>query len=87
MAEVMHLPKATKVYLPGHADSVPMNDGLFDNCCENNGVYYDAAERITVTYEEIAEENFTLSTAVYNDENYPLFVNDDQEVYIRPIRR
>ena len=87
IADVMQLPPETKVYLPGRAEAVPMNDGTFGVCSAGNSVYYDAEERVVVTYDELAEENFTLSTAVYNDENFPVFVNDTQGITIRPVRR
>ncbi|QEM41834.1 hypothetical protein [Pseudomonas phage vB_PaeM_PS119XW] len=88
IATMMQLPGATRVYLPGRVDTVPMNDGMFGNCCDAaDAVHFDPEERITVAYEEIAEENFTLSTAVYNNENFPLFVDDVHDITIRPIRR
>lgn len=88
LAEFMTLPPTTRAYYPGRTDSVPMNDGIFGNCCESaNAVHFDPEERIEVSYSEIAEENFTLSTAVKAQENYPVFWDDTRGIKIRPVRR
>lgn len=84
----MNIPSSAKVYLPGRSESVPMNDGLFGNCCDSaNAVYFDPEERITVTYEEIADENFSLSTSIYSNDNYPILVNETNNLYVHPITR
>lgn len=84
----MELPEATKVYLPGRSDAVPMNDGIFGNCCDGaNSVYFDPEERITISYDEVADENFSLSTSIYNNDNFPIFVNMEQYIDIYPITR
>lgn len=84
----MQLPSATRVYLPGVTDVVPMNDGQFGNCCDGHSdVHFDPEERITVTYEELADENYSLSTSVYNNDNFPLFINQPQQINIYPITR
>lgn len=84
----MSLPEATKVYLPGRSESVPMNDGQFGNCCAGaDSVYFDPEERITISYDEIADENFSLSTSIYNNDNFPIFVNSEQYIEIHPITR
>lgn len=84
----MQLPSATRVYLPGVTDVVPMNDGQFGNCCDGHSdVHFDPEERITVTYEELADENYSLSTSVYNNDNFPIFINQPQQINIYPITR
>lgn len=88
IAQYMALPEQTHVYLPGRAETVPMNDGLFGNCCDTaNAVHFDPEENITIRYEEIAEENFTLSTSVWNKDNFPIFVDKPHGITIRPVRR
>lgn len=88
IAQFMGLPPETNVYFPGRAETVPMNDGIFGNCCDAaSAVRFDPEERIEVKYDEIAEENFTLSTAVRSDENFPIFVDLKRGIVIRPVRR
>lgn len=88
IAQYMGLPEQTAVYLPGKSETVPMNDGIFGNCCDAaNAVHFDPEERIVIRYEEIAEENFTLSTAVWNPDNYPIFVDVPHNIWVRPVRR
>ena len=88
LTRYMGLPESTRVLLPGKSDTVPMNDGIFGNCCDAaNAVYFDPEEKIVIRYEEIAEENFTLSTAVWNPDNYPIFVDKVHGVWVRPVRR
>lgn len=82
----MNIPDTARVYLPGKTESVPMNDGMFGGC-NNDKVHFDPEERITITYEELAEENFSLSTAVYNNDNYPLLINEKAYLDIYPITR
>lgn len=88
LAQYMGLPEHTRVVLPGKSETVPMNDGIFGNCCDAaNAVYFDPQEKLVIRYEELAEENFTLSTAVWNHDNYPIFVDQKRNVWVRPIRR
>ncbi|ARV76775.1 hypothetical protein PHABIO_144 [Pseudomonas phage Phabio] len=88
VAQYMGLPEQTRVLLPGKSDTVAMNDGIFGNCCDAaNAVYFDPQEKLVIRYEEIAEENFTLSTSVWSNDNYPIFVDETHDVWIRPIRR
>lgn len=88
LVQFMGLPGTTQAYFPGRSDTVPMNDGIFGNCCDSaDAVHFDPEERIEVTYEEMAEENFTLSTAVKNTENYPVFLDDIRGITVRPVRR
>lgn len=88
IVQFMGLPGTTQAYFPGRAETVPMNDGRFGNCCESaNNVHFDPEERIEVSYEEIAEENFTLSTAVKSQENFPVFIDETRGIVIRPVRR
>ena len=88
LVQFMGLPGTTQAYFPGRSETVPMNDGLFGNCCESaNAVHFDPEERIEVSYEEIAEENFTLSTAVKNNDNYPIFIDERRGITVRPVRR
>lgn len=88
LAQFMGLPPETDVYFPGRAETVPMNGGVFGNCCDaTNAIRFDPEERIEVKYEEIAEENFTLSTSVRNNDNYPVFVDAKHGIWIRPVKR
>lgn len=88
IAQYMGLPEQTSVYLPGKSETVPMNDGIFGNCCDAaNAVHFDPEEKLVIRYEEIAEENFTLSTAVWNPDNYPIFVDVPHNIWVRPVRR
>lgn len=88
IAQYMGLPEQTRVLLPGKSDTVAMNDGIFGNCCDAaNAVYFDPQEKLVIRYEEIAEENFTLSTSVWSNDNYPIFVDEPHGIWVRPIRR
>lgn len=88
LVQFMGLPGTTMAYFPGRSETVPMNDGIFGNCCDAaNAVHFDPEERIEVTYEEIAEENFSLSTAVKNNENFPVFIDEVRGIIVRPVRR
>lgn len=88
LAQYMGLPEQTAVYLPGKSDTVPMNDGIFGNCCDAaNAVHFDPEEKLVIRYEEMAEENFTLSTAVWNRDNFPIFVDKVHDIWVRPVRR
>jgi len=88
LAQYMGLPEQTEVYLPGKSETVPMNDGIFGNCCDAaNAVHFDPEEKLVIRYEEIAEENFTLSTAVWNPDNFPIFVDKPHGIWVRPVRR
>lgn len=88
LAQYMGLPETTVVYFPGRSDTIAMNDGIFGNCCDSaNTIRFDPEERVTVTYEEIAEENFSLSTAVMNNENFPVFIDEVRGIVVRPVRR
>lgn len=88
IGDSMQIPTTAKVYLPGRTDSVPMNDGIFGNVCDShNAVYFDPEERIVIGYEEIADENYSLSTAVFNNDNYPLISDDVRFLEVRPVSR
>lgn len=88
IAQFMGLPPETDVYFPGRAETVPMNGGVFGNCCDATAaIRFDPEERVEVRYDEIAEENFTLSTSVMNNENFPIFVDEKHGIWIRPVRR
>lgn len=88
LAQYMGLPEQTRVLLPGKSDTVPMNDGIFGNCCDAaDAIYFDPQEKLVIRYEEIAEENFTLSTAVWSRDNYPIFIDKPHGIWVRPVRR
>lgn len=88
IAQFMGLPEDTRVIIPGFADTVAMNDGIFGNCCDAaNAVHFDPEARMVIRYEEIAEENFTLSTSVWSNDNYPIFIDEIHDIWVRPIRR
>lgn len=86
LARTMQLPEETQVYLPGNTDTVPMNGGTFGDCCSKT-VKYPADTRLVVRYSEEAEEDWTLTTAVNNTENLPIFLDETRGIVIRPVYR
>lgn len=86
LRDLMQLPDDTQVYLPGNAGTIPMNNGTFGECCANR-IVYDPEARMVVSYDEVADESFTLTTAVNNNQNLPLFNDPVRDITIRPVRR
>jgi hypothetical protein len=86
ISRVMQLPENTAVLIPGNEKSIPMNGGEFGNCCAS-GVRYDPEERILVEYDEVADEQFTLTTSVNNKQNFPIFEDKMRGIAFRPVRR
>lgn len=86
LRDLMQLPDDTAVYLPGFTNTIPMNNGTFGDCCSNK-ISYDPEARIVVSYDEVADEQFTLTTAVNNNMNLPLFNDPVRDITIRPVRR
>lgn len=86
LARIMNLPEGTDVLFPGNEKSVPLNDGVFGNCC-GAGVKYDPQERVVITYDEAVDDGYTLSTNVYNNQNAPIFHDELRQIRLAPIRR
>jgi hypothetical protein len=86
LARLMRLPGDTTVYLPGHAETVPMNGGTFGDCYDT-GVKYPAGARLVVRYNEEADESFTLTTPVNNTQNMVIFEDPIRGITIRPVYR
>lgn len=86
LARLMHLSEDTLVYLPGNIDSVPMNDGVFGNCCIPH-LHYPSEERLVVRFQEDANDNVTFTTPVNNKEHTPLFYDPITDLAIRPVWR
>ena len=86
ISRVMQLPENTHVLIPGNEKAIPMNGGEFGSCCDS-GVRYDPEERIVVEYDEVADEQFTLTTSVNNKQNFPIFEDPMRGIAFRPVRR
>lgn len=86
LARTMGLPGDTQVYLPGNAETVPMNGGMFGDCCDPK-IRYPAEARLVMRYTEELDEAHTLTTMVNKPEHRPLFQDSDRGITIRPVYR
>lgn len=86
LVRLMQLPANTKVYLPGMAEAVPMNNGTFGNCYSAN-LMYPSESALIVRFNEEVDESHTLTTPVNNQEHRPVFLDEARDIQIRPVYR
>jgi hypothetical protein len=86
LSRAMTIPEDTVVYLPGETDKVPMDDGTFGGCCKTK-IHYDPEARMVVRYTEIADEGFTLTSAVNTHLNLKVWEDPIRDVTVTPVRR
>lgn len=86
LSRVISIPPSTEVYLPGNTEKVVMDKGGFGACCTTK-IMYDPEARVTIKYQDIADDNFSLPTAVNTFRNMPVWADTTRDVIVSPVRR
>ena len=86
LSNILSIPDDTTVYLPGNTGTVPLNQGNFNDCCTTK-IMYDPEARMTIKYQDIADDNFSLPTAVNTFKNIPIWEDPIRDIQVCPVRR
>lgn len=86
LARVMRLPPDTMIMLPGNAETIPMNNGSFGECCDP-GLNYPTDGRLVISFTEEIDEDVTLSQHVGTGESLPVFEDPIRSTVMFPIYR
>lgn len=86
LAQIMRLPPETAIRLPGNAESVPMNNGMFKPC-DDPGINYPTGGRLVVNFTEETSEDHTLVTHPNRSEHLPVFWDEHRDIIVRPVYR
>lgn len=86
LSHIIQIPGNTHVFLPGNTDKVPLDSGGFGACCATE-IVYDPEARVTIRYQDIADDNFALTTAVNTFKNLPIWEDPIRDVQVCPVRR
>ena len=86
LIENLRLPEGTEIFIPGDAQTTPMNGGSM-NCCSYEPVKFMADTRLKMTFTEEPWLESAFTTAVKNKYNPPIWEDNDHGIVVRPIRR
>lgn len=86
LSHIINIPGNTAVYLPGNTDKVALDQGNFGACCATV-IAYDPEARVTIRYQDIADDNFSLPTAVDTFRNLPVWYDKTRDITVSPVRR
>lgn len=86
LTRIIQIPAHTEVYLPGNSEKVPLDGGNFGECC-STAIKYDPEARMTIRYQDIADDNFSLTTAVNTFKNMPIWEDSVRDIQVCPVRR
>jgi len=86
LSNIIDIPKGTHVYLPGYSEKIPLDNGGFGACCSTE-IVYDPEARAVIRYQDIADDNFALTTAVNTFKNLPIWEDPIRDIQVCPVRR
>lgn len=86
LSRIIQIPEHTDIYFPGNSQKIPMNEGEFGDCCRTH-IKYDPEARAVIRYTDIADDNFSLPTAVNTFKNHPIWEDGTRDIQVCPVRR
>lgn len=86
LSQIIQIPAHTEVYLPGNSGKIPLDGGGFGACCATE-IKYDPEARVVIRYQDIADDNFSLPTAVDTFRNMPVWQDPIRDITVSPVRR
>lgn len=86
LTHIINIPGDTHVFLPGYTEKVVLDQGNFGACCATK-IVYDPEAKVTIRYQDIADDNFSLPTAVDTFRNMPVWEDPTRDIQVCPVRR